>query len=150
MKLVAHFIAFMNNFFRICAEYSRPAWEFRIRFSIDKRKWVIELHENGDQQWRPLSRQDEGTDDELHVLKFDTYQAAYEHALTQGLHLAYEQAHFTRDRRALHPAATAIEHSVLHSTLGGMGASFSNNAVRERVVQIAPSAKRACEHQHSR
>lgn len=123
MNLVAKLVAFFNNFFATCAKYSRPAWEFRIRYSIDKQAWVIELHEDGSQTWATLTRRCEATENELHVYKFESYQAAYQFALTQGLSMAYEQAHFTANKRALHPAAATLENAILEATLGGMGAT---------------------------
>lgn len=124
MKIVARFITFFNNFFRICAEYSRPAWEFRIRFSIEKRHWLIELHENGDQQWKPLTRLDESTEHELHVLKFDSYQAAAGYVAETGLHMAYEQAHYTHDKKPLSSAANAIDRHLLEVAQDTMGSKF--------------------------
>lgn len=136
MNIVAKIIAFMNNFFRTCAKYARAPWEFRIRFSIEKRSWVIELHENGDQQWKTLNKLGEETEGELHVYKFTSYQEAYTHALGLGLNMAYEQQHYTHNQLPLHPAANAIEHHVLAASLGSMGTIVSR-------AQAVPAERRS-------
>lgn len=136
MSFIVKIAAAMSHFFSAWEKAARPAWEYRIRFSVEKRAWVIELHENGDRVWQALTKLGSETENELHVHKFENYQSALQHAISLGLPLAYEQAYFTANRKPLHPATLAIEHGILQAS----GGSMSQALPMARHVRAVPSA----------
>lgn len=124
MNFIVKIAAALSHFFSNWEKAARPIWEFRIHWNLEKRAWVIELHENGDRVWKPITKLSPETEHELHICKFESYQAAYEHALLIGLHHAYEQAFYTHDRKRPHPAANVVEHSILEASLGSKSSHF--------------------------
>ena len=131
----------LNLFFHRWAVAGRPVWEFRVRYSNKHTCWLIELKEDDHCVWTPLTECSDQTRNEHLLLKFESYQLAFSEANRLGLGMAYEQAYYTKDKKPLHPAQTAIEHNVLATTphaldfdLGGargsqpMGSSFRGSA----------------------